>query len=255
MRSKRIAIFMVCVLALSILFVGCTARRPMTNNYTNPNKATTPMNTGRTTNYGTTNYGTTNNGNYVNPNNAANPGYTGANNLTGNSNYTGNNTAYNYGTHTGTTGTGTTGMTGTTTNYNNRTGLTSGNYGTPGALTGTTNVARRPMNTTRDLQALVDKVPGVRKSTVVVLGNTAYVGVDTTGTTTSKSITDLNALKAHVANTIRNADGTVSTVYVSTDADFRFRLGKVAAGVQKGTSVHSFTNELTQMTKNLVPQR
>lgn len=124
----------------------------------------------------------------------------------------------------------------------------SANYRIPGLgtqMTAADNIARA-----------VETVPGVQNATVVVSGNTAYVGINTTatglGTTGTANLTDI---KRKVAQTVRNTDDNITTVYVSADANFRDRLRRVGNGVREGRPIDGFRTELTELVRRLTPER
>lgn len=110
------------------------------------------------------------------------------------------------------------------------------------------------------LSRTCETIPGVDNATVVISGNTAYVGVDTDGDLTGRNIaygtaSDLPAVKRQCAQKIKAANPQIKTVYVSTDANFFDRLRRVGNGVRNGSPVSSFRNELSELVRNLTPER
>lgn len=110
------------------------------------------------------------------------------------------------------------------------------------------------------LSRTCETVPGVDNATVVISGNTAYVGVGTDGDLTGRNIaygtaSDLTAVKRQCAQKIKAADPNIKTVYVSTDANFFDRLRRVGDGVRNGSPVSNFRNELSNLIRNLTPER
>jgi len=106
----------------------------------------------------------------------------------------------------------------------------------------------------------IEQMTGVDNATVVVSGNTAYVGVDTDGDLTGRNIsygnaTDLTAVKSACAQRVRSANPNIKTVYVSTDADFFERLRRVGDGVRNGRAADGFRNELNTLIRGLTPER
>jgi YhcN/YlaJ family sporulation lipoprotein len=110
------------------------------------------------------------------------------------------------------------------------------------------------------LSRACETVPGVDTATVVISGNTAYVGVNTVGDLTGKNIAygtarNLSAVKSQCAQKVRSANPQIKTVYVSTDANFYTRLKKVGDGTRNGTLTNYFRNELNDLVRGLTPER
>ena len=143
--------------------------------------------------------------------------------------------------------------------YNNGTG-TNVNYNT--------NTQR-----TDDLERICEQVPGVRDATVVLSGNTAYVGIDldrntanninyenTANNTETRNNTNIvnntvnnTDIKNNVAQKIRSSNTNINTVYVSTETDFMDRLRNVGNGVRGGRPISGFTTELRDMVRRINP--
>lgn len=221
MRRKTVVI-LALVLVFALLFTACAARRPL-QTPVQPGQNTTGqynnyrgIGVGTDTGYGTTGIGDTSYyGGYG--------GYGGYNN----------------------------GMYGGYGNdYRNIGGSnTSPNYGIGTATTQADRLART-----------CETVPGVDNATVVISGNTAYVGVNTDGDLTGRNIaygtaSDLSSVKRQCAQKIKTDNPNIQTVYVSTDANFFDRLRRVGNGVRNGTPVESFRNELSNLIRNLTPER
>ncbi|HOR86032.1 MAG TPA: YhcN/YlaJ family sporulation lipoprotein [Bacillota bacterium] len=105
-----------------------------------------------------------------------------------------------------------------------------------------------------------EAIPGVDRATVVVSGNTAYVGVNSNGGVTGRNVAnrtanDLTGIRRQCAQKIRAADPRINTVYVSEDANFFERLRRVESGMRNGTSIDSFRNELNGLVRSLTPER
>ncbi|MGB9802833.1 YhcN/YlaJ family sporulation lipoprotein, partial [Desulfofundulus sp.] len=118
--------------------------------------------------------------------------------------------------------------------------------------------APRPLPTTpaeahrlaTKLAAEAEKVPGVRKATVVLTGNTAIVGLELKpGVGRGRTA----AIKDEVARRVRAADKRVTTVLVTTDPDVVARIRRVAAGVSRGAPVTSFNREIQEIIRRITP--
>ncbi|MHB1419342.1 MAG: YhcN/YlaJ family sporulation lipoprotein [Bacillota bacterium] len=119
--------------------------------------------------------------------------------------------------------------------------------------------ARKPIATTpaeahRMAQTLAKeagKAPGVRKATVVVSGNTAFVGLELNKKTTNTRETDM--IKNDVATRIKKMESRITTVLVASDPDTMTRLNKIATGIREGKPVSSFVTELSVIARRITP--
>lgn len=103
-----------------------------------------------------------------------------------------------------------------------------------------------------DVARTCEQVTGVENATVVVAGNTAYVGVDLDKNT---GLANERDIKNAVAQKVRASGQDINTVYVSADADFMTRLRNIGAGVRNGRPVEGFTTELNNMIQRITPTR
>ena len=112
------------------------------------------------------------------------------------------------------------------------------------------------MNTTAaksdDIAKACEKVQGVNNATVVVTGNTAYVGIDTDR---NNVVANERNIKKNVAQAVRSSGSNINTVYVSTDANFMDRLRSVGAGLRNGRPVDAFTTDLKNMVQSITPTK
>lgn len=100
------------------------------------------------------------------------------------------------------------------------------------------------------IASAADKVNGVKKSTVVVAGSKAYVGIDINANIEKNKT---KAVEDAVAKRIKNVEPTIKTVYVSSDVDTVTRIKKVSQGISKGTPATSFARELSEIGRRLTP--
>ncbi len=103
----------------------------------------------------------------------------------------------------------------------------------------------------RDIARTVDQVDGVKSSTVVVAGNTAYIGLDI------KANLENEQTKTVEDAVIKQVEGTetgIKNVFVSSDADTFTRLKNIDKGIAEGMPVSSFANELAEITRRLTPR-
>lgn len=94
------------------------------------------------------------------------------------------------------------------------------------------------------------RVPGVNRSTVVIAGTTAYVGVDEKA---GLEKGETERIKRDVSNEVKKAEPRLTAVYVSSDPDMTTRLRRIADGIAAGQPVSAFDNELAEIAKRLSP--
>ncbi|ACV63221.1 sporulation lipoprotein, YhcN/YlaJ family [Desulfofarcimen acetoxidans DSM 771] len=100
------------------------------------------------------------------------------------------------------------------------------------------------------LAAEAAKVSGVKGSTVVISGNTAYVGVDIANEA-EKSRTD--RIKKEVARVVKVKEDRLANVMVSTDADIITRLKRISTGLSKGQPLSAFNREMAEIARRMSP--
>jgi YhcN/YlaJ family sporulation lipoprotein len=103
---------------------------------------------------------------------------------------------------------------------------------------------------TDDLERAVEQVQGVKDATVVISGNTAYVGLDLDNNTNTVNNTNI---KNNVTQQIRASNTNINTVYVSTETGFMDRLRDVGTGIRGGRPISGFTTELRDMVRRINP--
>lgn len=101
-----------------------------------------------------------------------------------------------------------------------------------------------------DLERTVEQVKGVKDATVVISGNTAYVGLDLDNNTNTVNNTNI---KNTVTQQIRASNTNINTVYVSTETGFMDRLRDVGTGIRGGRPISGFTTELRDMVRRINP--
>lgn len=283
--KKKTTIILALTLAFALMLSACAARRPMytnengfdtTRNNIGTNQGNNNANMGRQQGVGGTgaNYGANNRRNNLGTNNRDYPGFptlpgdygnvTGYDTNLGNDNNLANNRTINntgFGntgtgmgtrpgntglgnpgpgmgnTGAGTTGAGTTGAGGYGVG-NNQTGVNLFGMGTPLA------------NNNETLERTCEAVPGVQDATVVVTGNTCYVGIDSN----NNRAADLTRIKREVADRIRSTNQYVNVVYVSENENFINRLRTVGDRMRNGNPGANLTNELNDMVRTMTPQ-
>jgi len=115
----------------------------------------------------------------------------------------------------------------------------------------TAELNRNAKEKARNIAQKADQVDGVKSSTVVVAGNTAYIGLDI------KANLEKGQTKAVDEGVIKHIKGTVpgiKTVFVSSDADTVTRLKNIDKGIAEGAPASSFASELGEIARRLTPR-
>ncbi|WP_347488799.1 YhcN/YlaJ family sporulation lipoprotein [Desulfoscipio sp. XC116] len=103
----------------------------------------------------------------------------------------------------------------------------------------------------RDIAREADQVDGVKSSTVVVAGNTAYIGLDIKADVEKKQTKDIEEA---VISRVKGIESNIKTVFVSSDADTVTRLKNIERGIAEGMPMTSFDNELSEIARRLTPR-
>ncbi|MCR6544445.1 YhcN/YlaJ family sporulation lipoprotein [Dehalobacterium formicoaceticum] len=113
------------------------------------------------------------------------------------------------------------------------------------------------MERTNDAQARADKlvrvcegVSGVEEATVVISGNTCYVGLDVKG---NLEKAETKKVENEVQNKVLAADSAVTRCVVSSDADTVSRLENIYQGIKNGTPLSTFGKELEEIGRRIMP--
>ncbi|MDI3481722.1 MAG: hypothetical protein PWQ97_1377 [Tepidanaerobacteraceae bacterium] len=101
------------------------------------------------------------------------------------------------------------------------------------------------------LASAAEKVEGVKSATVVVSGSTAFVGLEIKPSVEAKKTDEI---KTKVADAVKKADARIKAVNVTTDPNLITRLKKIAEGIRAGKPISSFTKELTEITRRMLPK-
>ncbi|MGO0122877.1 YhcN/YlaJ family sporulation lipoprotein [Desulfothermobacter acidiphilus] len=94
------------------------------------------------------------------------------------------------------------------------------------------------------------RVAGVNKATVVIAGNTAYVGLDVKS---ELGRGQLDEIKREVATRLKQAEPRLARVMVTTDADTYQRIRKVQEGMAKGKPLSALASEIEEINRRMSP--
>ncbi|GIO65562.1 YhcN/YlaJ family sporulation lipoprotein [Paenibacillus cookii] len=100
------------------------------------------------------------------------------------------------------------------------------------------------------LEALAERVAGVKKAHAVVFGNTAVVGIDVDGNLTRSRVGNI---KYSVAEALRK-DPRGKNALVTADMDLSHRIAEIGEHIRKGEPVSGFASELADIVGRIVPQ-
>jgi YhcN/YlaJ family sporulation lipoprotein len=129
----------------------------------------------------------------------------------------------------------------------NRNTVPDGNY-SPGRL-------KTPVTTADNIAKAVQTVPGVKGASVVVSGNSAYVGINIDIKGNMDNTSKIQNLKKQTADMVRKTDSNIKTVYVSADADFIQRVSRIANDIRNGKPVEGFRDELDELVNRITPEK
>ena len=96
-----------------------------------------------------------------------------------------------------------------------------------------------------------DQVPGVEDATVVISGDTCYVGLDVEGNLDEG---ETESVERACLNRALATDPTVDRCVVASDADTVSRLRNIYQGLRRGTPISTFGNELEEITRRIQPR-
>ena len=103
----------------------------------------------------------------------------------------------------------------------------------------------------RRIADIAADVKGVKNATVVITGDTAYVGIDMDKDLEND---ETDRLKKKVADAIKDEADGIDRVYVSADVDSVQRLREIGRDVRGGRPISGFLDELTEMFRRPIPR-
>lgn len=101
----------------------------------------------------------------------------------------------------------------------------------------------------------VQGVPGIKSATAVISGDAAYVGINIDVNSNLDNTSKIQNIKKQAADTVRNTDSNIKTVYISADADFLQRISKISNDVRNGKPIEGFNDELSEIVKRITPEK
>lgn len=104
--------------------------------------------------------------------------------------------------------------------------------------------------TANKLASKITKLRNVNSATVVIVGSTAYVGLQIKPHVLGVKTT---TLARDVVNLVKRTDKKIKTVTVLTDAASIATLKSIAQGVATGKPISTFTSELAKIGRSITP--
>jgi len=140
-------------------------------------------------------------------------------------------------------------MTGTT--LYNRMGANLGvNQGINPGINQGTNLAQTAPNLQKanNIKRQLMNMTGVQDANVIVMGNTALVGLKTRTTTK-----DITALRTSIANKVKAIDNTITNVTVSDSTDIMDRMNRLGTDITNNRPVNTITDEFNNLVRGVAP--
>lgn len=109
------------------------------------------------------------------------------------------------------------------------------------------------LESTQRTDRLAQKIATLKEintATVVTAGSKAWVGVDLAANVGDRLT---NEVKNEVTNIVKADDKSITTVYVTADADTVTRLRNIAKDVAAGKPVSGFIDELNEIGRRITP--
>ncbi|WP_051405112.1 YhcN/YlaJ family sporulation lipoprotein [Bacillus cihuensis] len=133
-------------------------------------------------------------------------------------------------------------------NYNVNYNENNGNYNRNYNVRNNTN--NNNIREGNDLAMEVNKLREVNSSSVMVMGNSAYVAAELS----DKGSNELaRNVEEKIADKVRAADPSIENVYVSSNPDFIDRMQGYSNDVRNGHPISGFANEFTETVKRVFP--
>ncbi len=138
----------------------------------------------------------------------------------------------------------------TTTQFtrNNMTGMNlGGNQGTNPDINLISRQQTDPnMEKADNLKRQLKKMNGVKNVNVIVIGNTALVGIEPTGNTKAA-----NALRNSITKKVKEIDSTITNVTVSESSDIMRRINKLGTDITNNKPIKAITDEFNNMVNGM----
>lgn len=100
------------------------------------------------------------------------------------------------------------------------------------------------------IASAVSRLPGIEKTTVVITGNTALVGIHILSTVADDQV---GALKDQVERKVRGMDGEIRNVAVTASPELVERITTMAGDIGQGRPMNGLADELSSVLRRVTP--
>jgi len=97
---------------------------------------------------------------------------------------------------------------------------------------------------------LINDFPEVNKTTVIITGNTALIGIDTVHELDKKEI---ERLKRKIEEKVYSTDLSLKNIGISTSPEIINRMNKITNSINNMKSIDGLANELSSIIREIVP--
>jgi len=101
-----------------------------------------------------------------------------------------------------------------------------------------------------DVAESATKVDGVKRAYVVVIGNTALIGLDVDKDIEAKQTTDL---KQQVEKRVKKENKAIEVTSITADPNLVERIKRIADGIAEGKPLTSFLDEIAEILRRISP--
>ncbi len=110
-------------------------------------------------------------------------------------------------------------------------------------------------NAADNIEREIIAMPGVMDASVVIYNTSAYVGAKLEGKENMKDsdMEENRGLIDHIAKRVKETEGMITTIYVSTDNAVVQRLSEISGSIKTGKTKGNFKNEIDELMKNIKP--
>jgi len=131
------------------------------------------------------------------------------------------------------------------------------NYVAPRNVNTTDDLAERDnyngkdMRLSEDISKSLNDLKEIKRSTVMVVGDQAYVAAQLTDETQDHFSKDV---KQKISKKVRETDKTIKHIYISTSPNFVKRMDQYTSDVKNGKPISSMFEEFSSVVKRIFPQ-
>ncbi|NLJ88309.1 MAG: hypothetical protein GX327_05935 [Epulopiscium sp.] len=98
---------------------------------------------------------------------------------------------------------------------------------------------------------MINDFPEVKKSTIIITGNTALIGIETTEGLNEKEI---EKLKKQIENKVYSSDISLKNIGITSSSEIITRMNKISNSIKNMEPVNGLANELSSIIIETVPK-